>query len=188
MESVTKKPKKKAKKAVAEEQPTAPATQIVPTGGYLWSRDEEELVDYEPEEPATFSPVEDDISVVGEDLSPPGDGQNNISSTTNDFSANLAEGGHMAGAKRSQIVLERESQAARPAGALASAAPCQKTIIPQLMRSRWIWRGQKHFRCPTNGGQQRLKKHSRCLTNGGGQRGKTHVRCPTNGGGGQQRS
>jgi hypothetical protein len=54
---------------------------------------EEELVDYEPEEPATFSPMEYDISVVGEDLSPPGDGQNNISSTINDFPANLAEGG-----------------------------------------------------------------------------------------------
>ncbi len=70
MEPVTKRPKKKAKKAVAEEQPAAPATQNVPTGGYLWSRDEEELVDYEPEEPETFSPVEDDIFVVGEDLSP----------------------------------------------------------------------------------------------------------------------
>ncbi len=57
MEPVTKRPKKKAKKAVAEEQPVASATQNVPAGGYLWSRDEEELVDYEPEEPATFSPV-----------------------------------------------------------------------------------------------------------------------------------
>jgi hypothetical protein len=47
MDPVTKRPKKKAKKAVAEEQPAAPATQNLPTGGYLWSRDEEELVDYE---------------------------------------------------------------------------------------------------------------------------------------------
>jgi hypothetical protein len=46
MEPNTKRPKKKAKKAVAEEQPAAPATQNIPTGGYLWSRDEEELVDY----------------------------------------------------------------------------------------------------------------------------------------------
>ncbi len=120
MEPNTKMPKKKAKKAAAEEQPVAPATQNVPTGGYLWSRDEEELVDYEPEEPATFSPVEDHISVGGEDLSSPGDGQNNISSTTNDFPAYLAEDDHiMAGRKRSQIVLKRGSIAARPTGASA---------------------------------------------------------------------
>ncbi len=81
MEPVSKRPKKKAKKAVVEEQPAAPAAQNIPTGGYLWTRDEEELlVDYEPEEPAAFLPMEDDISVVGEDLSPPADGQNNISS------------------------------------------------------------------------------------------------------------
>ncbi len=49
-------------------------------------------MNYEPEEPAAFLPMEDDISFVGEDLSPPADGQNNIFSTTNDFPANLAEG------------------------------------------------------------------------------------------------
>ncbi len=98
MEQNNKRTKKRAKKAVAEEQPAAPVAQTVPTGGYLWSRDEEELVDYDLEEPATFSPMEDDISVVGDDLSPT-DGQDNISSTTNDFPANLAEGDHMARAK-----------------------------------------------------------------------------------------
>ncbi len=35
----------------------------VPTGDYTSWRDEKELVDYEPEEPAAFSPVEDDVSV-----------------------------------------------------------------------------------------------------------------------------
>ncbi len=76
MEPVSKRPKKKAKKAAVEEQPAVPAAQNIPTGGYLWSRDEEKLlVDYEPEEPAAFSPLADDISGVGEDLSPPGDGK-----------------------------------------------------------------------------------------------------------------
>ncbi len=61
----------KAQEESEEEQPAAPAAQNIPTGGYLWTRDEEKLlVDYEPEEPAAFSPMEDDISVVGEDLSP----------------------------------------------------------------------------------------------------------------------
>jgi hypothetical protein len=67
MEPNAKRPKKKAKKAVAEEKPAAPATQNITTGGYLWSRDEEDLVDYEPEEPATFSPAEEDIYSVGDD-------------------------------------------------------------------------------------------------------------------------
>ncbi len=41
-------PEKKATKAAVEEQPAAPAARNIPTGGYLWSRDEEELlVDYE---------------------------------------------------------------------------------------------------------------------------------------------
>jgi hypothetical protein len=46
------------KNAVGEDQPAAPTTEKVPTGGYLWSKDEKKLVDYEPEEPARFSPVE----------------------------------------------------------------------------------------------------------------------------------
>ncbi len=105
MEPINKRTKKRAKKAAAEEQPAPPVTQKVPTGGYLWARDEEELVDHEAKEPATFSPMEDDVSVVGDDISPPTDGQHNVSSTTNDFPANLAEADHMAGAKRSQKFL-----------------------------------------------------------------------------------
>jgi hypothetical protein len=103
----TVRPKKKAKKAVIEEQPAAPAAQIIPAEGYLWTRDEEELlVDYKPAgKPASFLPMEDDISVVGEDLLPPADGQNKISSATNDFPADLAENGLMAGVKRSKFNL-----------------------------------------------------------------------------------
>jgi hypothetical protein len=69
-----KRTKKRAKKAVGEDQPAAPAAETLPTGGYLWSRDEEELVDYEPEEPARFFPVEEDISGDGDNLSGPRDG------------------------------------------------------------------------------------------------------------------
>ncbi len=92
------------RKAAAEEQSAAPFVQTVPTGGYLWGRDEEELVDYEAEDPATLSPMEDDVSVVGDDISVPTDGQNNISSTNTDFPANLAEADHMVGAKRSKML------------------------------------------------------------------------------------
>ncbi len=72
MEPVHKRPKLRVRKAAAEEQSAAPAVQTIPTGGYLWGRDEEELVDYEEAEvPATLSPMEDDVSVVGDDISAP---------------------------------------------------------------------------------------------------------------------
>ncbi len=57
-------------------------------------------MDYEPEDPARFSPVEEDISAEGDNLSGPRDGQSNISSNTNDFPAYLAGGADMAGRKR----------------------------------------------------------------------------------------
>jgi hypothetical protein len=106
MEPVHKRPKLRVRKAAAEEQPVAPAVQTIPTGGYLWGRDEEELVDYEEtEDPATLYPMEDDVSVVGDDISAPTDGQHNICSTNNDFPADIAEADHMVGAKRSQMFL-----------------------------------------------------------------------------------
>ncbi len=96
MEPVHKRTKLRVRKAAAEEQPAAPAVQTIPTtGGYLWSRDEEELVDYEAEDPATLSPMEDNASVIGDDILSPTDGQHNISSTNNDFPADIAEADHM---------------------------------------------------------------------------------------------
>jgi hypothetical protein len=95
--------KKRAKKAVGEGQPAAPAAKTVSSNKYLFSRDEEELVvDYEPEEPATSSPVEDDLSVQECDTPAHGDGPANIPPITNDFPAYLAEGSNVAARKRSQ--------------------------------------------------------------------------------------
>ncbi len=54
-------------------------------------------MDYEPEEPARFSHVEEDISVDRNGLSTPRVGQTNISSITNDFPAYLAGGGYQRG-------------------------------------------------------------------------------------------
>ncbi len=65
--------KKRAKKAVGEGQPAASAVQTEvnpPADKYTSSWDEEELVDYEPDEPERFSPVEEDISVDGDDFRP----------------------------------------------------------------------------------------------------------------------
>jgi hypothetical protein len=145
MEPVSKRPKKKAKKAAVEEQPAVPAAQNIPRGGYLWSRDKEELlVDYEPEGPAAFWPMEDDISGVGEDLSPPGDGQNNITSTSNHFSVNLAEDGHMAGAKRSQNCFGEGEPSRKASMSISVGSPLQEgdnaTANDDRMMIGWIWR------------------------------------------------
>jgi hypothetical protein len=61
MEPNARRPKKKARKATVEVQPAAPPVRIVQTTNYPSGCDEENLVDYdEIEEPATFSPAEED--------------------------------------------------------------------------------------------------------------------------------
>ncbi len=62
MEPVHKRPKLRVSKAAAEDQPAAQIAKIVQPDNYSSWRDEEELIDYEPEEPARFSPVEVDNS------------------------------------------------------------------------------------------------------------------------------
>ncbi len=79
-------------------------------------RDEENLVDYEPEEPATFSPAEEDNYSDGDDYPAHRDGpEDNI----DDFPAYPAEGADRVGGKRSQNVFRRGSAAARRAGVSA---------------------------------------------------------------------
>ncbi len=71
MEPNVKRLKKKAKKAAAEGQQASPAAKIIQLDNYPSWRDEEDLIDYEPEEPARFSPADMDNSAE-EDDSPPG--------------------------------------------------------------------------------------------------------------------
>ncbi len=97
----------------------------------IYGPDEEELVDYEPEEPATFSLMEDDISVVGDELSAPTDGQDNIPSTTNDFPANLAEGDHIAGAKRSQMCFGEGEPGRKTSRSIGVGSPRHMILIQQ---------------------------------------------------------
>jgi hypothetical protein len=103
MEPVMKRSKKRAKKAVGKSQPEAPAAKTAPTDNYLSFWDEEELVDYEPEEPAAFSPVEDDLSVQECYTPAHGDGPANIPPHSDDLPAYLAEGSNVAGRKRSHF-------------------------------------------------------------------------------------
>ncbi len=93
MKPSTKRPKRKTKKAAAEEQPAEPATQNKTTGGFLWSRDDEELVDYnEVEEPATFSPAEEENYSEGDEYPAHTNGTEDEIDNTDDFPAYPAEG------------------------------------------------------------------------------------------------
>ncbi len=75
----------------------------MPTSNLTSWRDEEELVDYEPEVPPSFSPIQDDIS-VREDRTPfQEEEQHYLSANTDELPALVAEDGPMAGGKRSQL-------------------------------------------------------------------------------------
>ncbi len=136
-----KSPNRKTKKAAAEEQPAEPATQIKTTGGFLWSRGDEELVDYdEVEEPATFSPAEEENYSEGDEYPAHTNGPEDEIDNTDEFLAFFAEAVDSLGGKRSQIFFRRGSTAARRAGVSALAAPNKKIVIKQLAMIRWIWR------------------------------------------------
>jgi hypothetical protein len=87
----------------------------VSTGKYTSSRDEEELVDYEPEEPVSFSPVENELSVEEFDTPEHGDGLASSIVVDTEIPVHLAEGSNVvAGRKRRQMFLVRGRQAAPP--------------------------------------------------------------------------
>ncbi len=110
-----KRPKKKAKKAAAEVQPAAPAAKIVQPDNCPSWRDKEDLVDYEPEEPATFSPAEEDNYSDGDDYPAHRDGPEDNIDNTDDFPAYPAEGADRVDGKRSQNFqeVERSNTASR---------------------------------------------------------------------------
>ncbi len=126
MEPNNKKTRKRAKKAVAENQPAAPVAKIVQTDNYSSWRDEEELVDYDPEEPARFSPVEVDISVEEDNLPAHGDGPADNNPISNDFPAYLAEGADMAGRKRCQNVFEEGEHSRKTSRSIGVGSPLQE--------------------------------------------------------------
>ncbi len=114
-----KRPKKKAKKAAAEGQQAAPAAKIIQPDNYPSWRDKEDLIDYEPEEPTSFSPVEMDNSAEEDDYSAHGDGPEDNVPVNDDFPAYSAEAADTAGGSAAKIFLKRERNAASPAGVSA---------------------------------------------------------------------
>jgi hypothetical protein len=108
MDPFVKKSKKNARKAGAETK-SAVQTNVNPSAEkYTSSWEEEQLVDYEPEEPAaSFSPVEEDIYSGKNNYPAHGDGpEEDNTPITDDFSVYPAEGADMAGRKRSQNVFQ----------------------------------------------------------------------------------
>jgi hypothetical protein len=81
-------------------------------------RDKENLVDYEPEEPATF-PLQKKIIIAMETNTRPTEiGRKTILRILMNFPAYPAEGADRVGGKRSQSFFRRGSAAARRAGVL----------------------------------------------------------------------
>ncbi len=115
-----KKSKKKARKAGAEGKPAIQTNANHPAKTYNSSWEEEQLVDYdEPEEPAAFSPVEEDNYSDGDDYPAHRDGPEDDNENTDEIPAYSAEAVDSVGGKRSRIFFRRGSAAARRAGVSA---------------------------------------------------------------------
>jgi hypothetical protein len=85
MDPFVKKSKKKARKADAEAKPAVQTNVNPPAEKYNSSWEEGQLVDYEPEAPARFSPVEEDIYSGEDDYPAHGDGPEDNIPITDDF-------------------------------------------------------------------------------------------------------
>ncbi len=118
-----KRPKKKAKIHLGRRPASGDGGKIGSSGKNTSPRDEEVLVDYEPEEPAAFSPIEDDISIPEDHTPTLEEGPADISLHANDLPAYPAENANMAERKRRQNVLVRGRQSAPPTPTPKSKPP-----------------------------------------------------------------
>ncbi len=107
MGPIEKNTKKKTKKASAAASRSSAQEEkqvsTVPTSNLTSWRDEEELVDYEPEVPPSFLPIQDDISAREDRTPTQEEEQHYLSANTDELPALVAEDGPMAGGKLSQF-------------------------------------------------------------------------------------
>jgi hypothetical protein len=136
MEKPARRTKKVAKKShLNTGKPTEQAEKKIPAilTSYSTSwRDEEELVDYERENPPCFSPPEDDISEPDDRPRTPVPGQADSSSPDYEFGSKAADDAPMAGQKRRPNSPE-EDELRRKAPKDESAASLRrggKSVIP----------------------------------------------------------
>jgi hypothetical protein len=104
----------------------------VPTSYSTSWRDEEELVDYEPEDPSTFPLNIEELSEPEDRLLTPEQGPADNSRPEDDFGTNPAEDAAMAGQKRRRNFQEEEEQRRKAAKDDSAAPPRRgdKSIIP----------------------------------------------------------
>ncbi len=80
-------------------------------------------MDYEPEDPPSFSPADDDVSEPEDRMLTPEQGSADISPSKDDFGAYPAEDAVMAGQKRRQNFPEEEEQSRKAARDEVAALP-----------------------------------------------------------------
>jgi hypothetical protein len=107
-------------------------TPAVPANYSTSWRDEEELVDYEPESPPSFSLAVEELSDPEDRPRTPVPGQADSSSPEYDFGVNPAEDAAMAGRKRRQNFQEEEEQRRIAAKDDSAALPRKggKSVVP----------------------------------------------------------
>jgi hypothetical protein len=148
MEPFLRRTKKVAKKShLNSGRPTGQAENNVPTVPTSYSsgsRDEEDLVNYEPEDPLCFSPAEDDISEPEDPLLTPEHIRAEMLSSTDVLGSDEADDAPMAGQKRPPNFPEGEEQrrkAAKDESAASlrrsgkSVIPCKDDSVANLPRS-----------------------------------------------------
>jgi hypothetical protein len=151
MEKPARRVKKMAKKSLLNtSKPTEQAEKRVPAIPISIStnwRDEEERVDYEPEDPPCFSPHEDDISEPGDSPRTPVPGQADSSSPDYEFGGGAADDdAPMAGQKRRPNSPEDELRRKAPktnwqplSGEVVSPSPFSKTISSWQTHRGPLW-------------------------------------------------
>jgi hypothetical protein len=132
MDPMNRKTKKRARTAVAGNRPATKLTKTILLDKYPSVGNEEDLIGYEEpeeqEEPTRFSPADTDYSAGNYDSPAHVDGPEDNEVVNDDFPANPAEGGHMAGAKRSQNVFQEEERSRKATRSVGIGSPLPEDI------------------------------------------------------------
>ncbi len=133
MDPMNRRTQKRTKKAVAGNRPATKATKTILLDKYPSVGNEEDLVDYEPEEPVRFSPADTDYSAENYDSPSHGDGPEDNEVKNDDFPLIWRRVAIWRGRSAHKIFFRRRSAAARQAVALASAAPARRHLYECMM-------------------------------------------------------
>jgi hypothetical protein len=143
MEPFIKKGKKRNRKADASEDQPAQGTENHRSLDYNSSyRDEEELIDYEPESPPKMSEEEDELYSEYDQIPAHGDEPASNTPTTTDFSAFLVDDSNVRGRRHSQNVFERGRQPVPSTTAPKTPDRLRKIKVcsPLMLVTMWMLR------------------------------------------------